>query len=69
MARRFLDAAVLLGGEGPVAQDLSRGGKLFAGFYALYSGLFVIAVTGLMLAPGVHHLMRAVHLEEGGGEE
>jgi hypothetical protein len=60
----FLNSSMLLGGEGPIAQQLSPGGKLFAGFYALYSGLIVIAVAGLMLAPGVHHLMRLVHIEE-----
>ena len=61
----FLNAAMLLGGEGPMQQELTEHGKIFAGLYALYSGLVVIAVAGLMLAPGVHHLMRLVHLEEG----
>lgn len=60
----FLNAAMLLGGMGPVKQDLSDAGKLFAGIYALYSGLMVIAVTGLLLAPGIHHLMHRVHWEE-----
>jgi hypothetical protein len=56
----FLNAAMLLGGMGPVKTDLSEPGKVFAGFYALYSGLVVIAVAGLLLAPGVHHLMNEV---------
>jgi hypothetical protein len=60
----FLNAAMLLGGMGPVETDLSAQGKLFAGFFALYSGLVVIAVTGLLLGPGVHHLMHRVHWEE-----
>jgi hypothetical protein len=60
----FLNAAMLLGGMGPVDTDLSPPGKLFAGVYALYSGLVVIAVTGLLLGPGVHHLMHRVHWEE-----
>lgn len=59
----FVNAAMLLGGMGPLKQDLSEAGKLFAGFYALYCGLVVIVVTGLMLAPGVHHLMKIVHWE------
>ena len=46
----FLNAAMLLGGMGPVKTDLSEPGKLFAGLYALYSGLVVIAVTGLLLS-------------------
>lgn len=60
----FLNAAMLLGGMGPVDTDLSPPGKLFAGFFALYSGLVVIAVTGLLLGPAVHHLMHRVHWDE-----
>lgn len=60
----FLNAAMLLGGMGPIKQDLSESGKVFAGLYALYAGLVVIAVTGLLLAPGIHRLMHRVHWEE-----
>lgn len=60
----FLNSAMLLGGMGPVKLDLSETGKLFAGLYALYCGLVVIAITGLLLAPGIHHLMHVVHWEE-----
>ena len=60
----FLNSAMLLGGMGPVKQDLSESGKIFAGVYALYSGLVVIAVTGLLLTPGIHHLMKQVHWED-----
>jgi len=65
----FLNSAMLLGGMGPVKVDLSESGKLFAGLYALYSGLVVIAVTGLLLAPGIHHLMHRVHWEEPKGPQ
>lgn len=64
----FLNSAMLLGGMGPVKQDLSEPGKVFAGLYALYAGLVVIAVTGLLLAPGIHHLMHRVHWEEPKGQ-
>ncbi len=60
----FLNSAMLLGGMGPVKQDLSEAGKVFAGLYALYCGLMVIGVTGLLLAPGIHHLMHRVHWED-----
>jgi len=60
----FLNAAMLLGGMGPVKLDLSEPGKVFAGFFALYSGLVVIAVTALLLAPGIHHIMKRVHWED-----
>lgn len=60
----FLNSAMLLGGMGPIADQLSEPGKVFAGLYALYCGLVVIAVTGLLLAPGVHHVMKRVHWED-----
>ena len=60
----FLNAAMLLGGMGPVKMDLSEPGKVFAGLYALYAGLVVIAVAGLLLDPGVHHLMHHVHWDD-----
>ena len=59
----FLNAAMLLGGMGPIKQELSEPGKVFAGLYALYAGLVVIALTGLLLAPGIHHLMHQIHWE------
>src|SRR6185295_4195913 len=44
----FLNAAMLLGGMGPVAPLQTPAGKLFAGFYALYAGLLFITVAGLL---------------------
>lgn len=60
----FLNAAMLLGGMGPVKTDLSEPGKIFAGLFALYAGLVVIGVAALLLGPGVHHLMHHVDWDE-----
>jgi hypothetical protein len=60
----FLNASMLLSGMGPVDTDLSDSGKVFAGMYALYSGLVVIAVAGLMLTPAVHRVMHRVHWDD-----
>lgn len=58
----FVNAAMLLSGMGPVkTSGLSEGGKLFAGFYALYSGLAFIAVMSIMLAPVVHRVLHRFH--------
>ena len=58
----FLNAAMLLGGMGPVKTDgLSEPGKLFAGIYALYAGLVFIAVMGIMVAPVVHRVLHRFH--------
>lgn len=59
----FLNAAMLLGGEGPIAPLQSAGGKLFAGFYALYCGLAVITIAGVMFAPVIHRALHKFHLE------
>jgi hypothetical protein len=57
----FLNAAMLMGGEGPVERPQTDGGKLFAGFYALYAGLVLIVVTGIILAPLIHRLLHRFH--------
>ena len=62
----FGHAAMILGGMGPYAEPKSEGGKLFEGFYALYSGLLLIGVTGLILAPIIHHVMYLYHLPDVG---
>ena len=59
----FVNSAMLLSGMGPMETGLSDPGKMCAGLFALYSGLLVIAVTGLLLTPGVHHVMKRVHWE------
>ena len=56
---------LILGGMGPVkTEGLSDAGKLFAGSYALYSGLVFVAVMGIMLAPVVHRLLHRFHWPE-----
>lgn len=59
----FLNSAMLLGGMGPIKTDLSPGGEVFAGFYALYSGLVFIVTAGVLLAPIVHRLLHTVHCD------
>ena len=60
----FLNAAMLLGGMGPVESPKTEGGKLFAGLYALYCGLVVLVVAGIVLAPVAHRILHRFHLEE-----
>jgi hypothetical protein len=57
----FLNAAMLLGGMGPVDAPQTDGGKLFAGLYALYAGLIFLVVVGLFIAPIVHRIMHKYH--------
>lgn len=60
----FLNASMILGGMGPVATMHHASGKLFAGIYALYSGLVLVGTAGLLLAPFLHRLMHRLHLEK-----
>jgi hypothetical protein len=50
---------------GPVATLQTDAGKIFAGCYALFSGLLLITVTGIVLAPVVHRALHKFHLESG----
>jgi hypothetical protein len=60
----FLNAAMLLGGMGPVDLPKTAAGKLFAGCFALYAGLLFIAVTALVLTPVVHRVLHRFHWDE-----
>lgn len=60
----FLSAAMILSGMGPVATMTSWSGKLFAGLYALYSGLALIVISGIILAPMVHRVLHRFHLDD-----
>jgi hypothetical protein len=57
----FLNAAMLLGGMGPVHAPKSDAGKLFAGCYALYAGLVFLVTASIMLAPVVHRVLHQFH--------
>ena len=62
-ADAFLNAAMLLGGMGPVAQLQTTAGKWLAGLYALFAGVIFLVLAGVMLAPVVHHALHRFHLE------
>ena len=57
----YLNAAMLLGGMGPVNLPVTPAGKTFAGLYALACGLVVIVIAGVMLAPIVHRVIHHFH--------
>ena len=60
----FLNAAMLLGGMGPVGDIPTESGKVFAGLYALYAGLVLIAAAAVLLTPVLHRVMHRLHLED-----
>ena len=59
----FLNAAMILSGMGPVAPMQTTGGKLFAGCYALFSGLALITTLAVIVAPLFHRFLHKFHLD------
>jgi len=60
----FLNAAMILSGMGPVEALRTASGKLFATAYAIFSGVFFLAVAGVVLAPVLHRVLHRFHLDE-----
>jgi hypothetical protein len=60
----LLNAAMLLGGMGPVGEIRSTSGKLFAAAFALYAGLVFLVIVAIVLAPILHRFLHKFHLEE-----
>ena len=60
----FLNAAMLLGGMGPVNAPATDAGKLFAGIFALYAGLVFIVTAALLFTPLLHRLMHRFHWDD-----
>ncbi|MDB5453625.1 MAG: hypothetical protein JWO33_2203 [Caulobacteraceae bacterium] len=60
----FANAAMILSGMGPLAQLTTTGGKIFAGLYALYSGLILIAAASLLMAPVLHRFLHRLHIAD-----
>ncbi len=58
-----LNAAMILGGMGPVDQLHTNAGKIFASFYALFSGIIFLVSVGVLLAPIIHRLLHQFHLQ------
>jgi hypothetical protein len=59
----FLNASMILGGMGPVDVLHTQAGKLFAGVYALFSGLMFLVAAGLFFSPLVHRLLHKFHFD------
>lgn len=59
----LLNASMILAGMGPVDPLPTSAAKLFASFYALFSGLAFIGIVSVLLAPFVHRLLHRFHAE------
>lgn len=59
----FLNASMILSGMGPVQPLATIHGKIFAGFYALFSGLTFILIIGIIFAPVIHYFFHKMHID------
>jgi hypothetical protein len=59
----FLNAAMLTGGMGQVNTPSTAGGKIFAGFYAMYCGFVLIFSVAIFIAPALHRVPHHFNLE------
>jgi hypothetical protein len=60
----LLNASMILGGMGPVNELHTNAGKVFASFYALFSGMLFLVVAGIIVAPVVHRLLHWMRIEK-----
>ncbi len=59
----FLNASMILAGMGPLNPLNSDASKLFAGIYALFSGVVFLVIVGVLFAPIFHRFLHRFHLE------
>ncbi len=59
----IVNAAMILGGMGPVNGLSTNAGKLFAAAYALFSGLVFLVAIAVIFAPVAHRFLHRFHLE------
>ncbi|HRN85153.1 MAG TPA: hypothetical protein PK857_10065 [Hyphomicrobium sp.] len=67
-ADSFVNAAMILSGMGPVDQLHTTAGKIFAGLYAILSGLIIVIGAGFVLAPIAHRVLHRFHVETKRGD-
>lgn len=59
----LLNASMILTGMGPVADAKTDGAKIFASFYAIYSGVAFLTSVAVIFAPVLHRFLHRFHLD------
>ena len=60
----YINASMILSGMGPVDVLHTEGGKLFAGTYALFSGIIFLVVIAVIIAPVFHRFMQKFQIKD-----
>jgi hypothetical protein len=60
----FVNSAMILSGMGPMGALQYDSAKIFAGFYAIFCGLLIFGVAGLILAPVFHRILHDFHVPD-----
>lgn len=60
----YLNASMILSGMGQIADLKTESGKIFAGSYALFSGVTFLVIIAIVLAPLYHRFLKKFHLDQ-----
>src|SRR4030095_14734820 len=60
----FLNASMILAGMGPVQDIYCTSAKIFAGCYAIYSGIAFLSTVAVIFTPVVHRLLHKLHIDK-----
>lgn len=60
----YVNAAMILSGMGPLTPLNTNAGKIFAGTYALFSGILFLVIMAIIFAPVIHRFFHRLHLEQ-----
>lgn len=60
----YVNAAMILSGMGPVQELKTDAGKIFAGTYALFSGIIFLFFMAVIFAPVFHRFYHQFHLKD-----
>ena len=60
----YVNAAMILSGMGPVTPLHTDAGKIFAGSYALFSGIIFLIIIAIIFAPLFHRFFHAFHISD-----
>jgi hypothetical protein len=65
----FYNASMILTGMGPIDPMPTNAAKVFAGSYALFSGVIFLSTVAVMFSPIVHRFLHLMHVDDDNTEK